>query len=63
MRDQAEMGNERQVRALVVDDEETILEFLGMGLGYEGFTVETASNGPGTLAVADRFRPVIVLLD
>jgi DNA-binding response OmpR family regulator len=63
MRDQAEMSNERQVRALVVDDEETILEFLGMGLGYEGFTVETASDGPSALAVADRFRPDIVLLD
>ena len=56
-------GNERQVRALVVDDEETILEFLGMGLGYEGFTVETAADGPSALAVADRFRPDLVLLD
>ncbi len=54
---------ERQVRALVVDDEETILEFLGMGLGYEGFMVETAQDGPSALAAADRFRPDIVLLD
>ena len=38
----AATGSERQIRALVVDDEETILEFLGLGLGYEGFTVETA---------------------
>jgi DNA-binding response OmpR family regulator len=59
----AAAGAERQVRALVVDDEETILEFLGMGLGYEGFTVETAADGPSALAVADRFRPDIVLLD
>jgi len=50
-------------RFLVVDDEETILEFLGMGLGYEGFTVETASDGPSALAAADRFRPDLVLLD
>jgi DNA-binding response OmpR family regulator len=56
-------GGERQIRALVVDDEETILEFLGMGLGYEGFTVETAMDGPGALAVADRFRPDVVILD
>ena len=54
---------ERQVRALVVDDEETILEFLSMGLGYEGFTVETASDGPGALAAAERFRPDLVILD
>jgi DNA-binding response OmpR family regulator len=59
----AATGTERQVRALVVDDEETILEFLGMGLGYEGFAVETASDGPSALAAADRFRPDLVLLD
>ncbi|HEY8597061.1 MAG TPA: response regulator transcription factor [Thermomicrobiales bacterium] len=63
MREPNETSNERQVRALVVDDEETILEFLGMGLGYEGFTVETASDGPSALAAADRFRPDLVLLD
>jgi DNA-binding response OmpR family regulator len=56
-------GGERQIRALVVDDEATILEFLGMGLGYEGFTVETAMDGPAALAVADRFRPDVVILD
>ncbi len=56
-------GGERQIRALVVDDEETILEFLGMGLGYEGFTVETAMDGPAALAVAERFRPDVVILD
>ncbi len=56
-------GSERQIRALVVDDEATILEFLGMGLGYEGFTVETAMDGPSALAAADRFRPDVVILD
>jgi DNA-binding response OmpR family regulator len=56
-------GGERQIRALVVDDEATILEFLGMGLGYEGFTVETAMDGPAALAAADRFRPDVVILD
>ena len=54
---QTENGGERQVRVLVVDDEATIIEFLGMGLGYEGFAVESASDGPSALAVADRFRP------
>lgn len=63
MREPSDTSNERQVRALIVDDEETILEFLGMGLGYEGFTVETASDGPSALAAADRFRPDLVLLD
>jgi DNA-binding response OmpR family regulator len=56
-------GAEGQVKVLVVDDEETILEFLGMGLGYEGFTVETAADGVGALAAAQRFRPDLVILD
>jgi len=57
------LGSDRLVRALVVDDEATILEFLGMGLGYEGFQVESAMDGPSALAVADRFRPDVVILD
>ncbi|HET8629987.1 MAG TPA: response regulator transcription factor [Thermomicrobiales bacterium] len=56
-------GVEGQVKVLVVDDEETILEFLGMGLGYEGFTVETAADGVGALAAAQRFHPDLVILD
>ena len=63
MSEQAGNGAERQVKALIVDDEETILEFLGMGLGYEGFTVETAMDGRAALAVAERFRPDLVILD
>ena len=63
MSEHADNGAERQVRALVVDDEETILEFLGMGLGYEGFTVETALDGRAALAAAERFRPDLVILD
>ncbi|HEX5506117.1 MAG TPA: response regulator transcription factor [Thermomicrobiales bacterium] len=56
-------GAEGQVKVLVVDDEETILEFLGMGLGYEGFTVESAADGVGALAAAQRFHPDLVILD
>ncbi len=63
MSEHAGNGTERQVRALVVDDEETILEFLGMGLGYEGFTVETAQDGRAALAAAARERPELVILD
>lgn len=54
---------ETQVRVLVVDDEPTILDFLTMGLGYEGFTVEVATNGIAALAAATRFRPHLVILD
>lgn len=54
---------ETQVRVLVVDDEPTILDFLTMGLGYEGFTVEVATTGVAALAAATRFRPHLVILD
>ena len=54
---------EGQVRVLVVDDEQTILEFLTMGLGYEGFTVEAVADGVAALAAAQRFRPHLVILD
>ncbi len=35
-----------RLRVLVVDDEESILEFVQMGLEYEGFEVELAQDGP-----------------
>ena len=50
-------------RVLVVDDEETILEFLTMGLTYEGWSVATAGDGSGALEMAARQRPDLVILD
>ena len=50
-------------RALVVDDEETIVEFLHMGLTYEGWEVTVATDGPEALAAAGRCRPDLVILD
>ena len=48
---------------LLVEDEETVSEFIAMGLGYEGFAVETVRDGRDALAAFERFRPDIVLLD
>ena len=50
-------------RALVVDDEETIIEFLRMGLTYEGWAVEVAADGRAALDAAARCRPDLVILD
>jgi DNA-binding response OmpR family regulator len=50
-------------RVLVVDDEESILEFLELGLRYEGFQVELAIDGLAALAVLNRRRPDLVILD
>jgi len=50
-------------RILVVDDEDAILDFVELGLKYEGFEVELARDGQGALnAVASR-RPDLILLD
>lgn len=51
------------VTVLLVEDEETVGEFVAMGLGYEGFTVETVRDGRDALAAFERVRPDIVLLD
>jgi DNA-binding response OmpR family regulator len=48
---------------LVVEDEETIVEFLTMGLTYEGFTVTSVRNGNAALAAFQRVHPHLVLLD
>jgi DNA-binding response OmpR family regulator len=54
---------ERQLRVLVVDDEESILDFVELGLRYEGFAVERALDGPSALASVARQRPDLVVLD
>lgn len=54
---------EDRLRVLVVDDEETISEFLAMGLSYEGFSVEVAADGPSALEIARRVKPSLAILD
>ncbi len=51
------------VRILAVDDEPNIIEFLRVGLGYEGYQVEAAADGRAAL---DRLRQEnfdLVILD
>jgi two-component system OmpR family response regulator len=50
-------------RVLVVDDEETITELVGMALRYEGFEVEVVQSGRDALAAATSFRPHLIVLD
>ncbi len=57
------MEDTETVRILVVDDEQTITEFLETGLTYEGYTVRTASDGNEALAIARDFQPALVILD
>jgi DNA-binding response OmpR family regulator len=51
------------LRVLVVEDEEAILDFIEMGLHYEGFEVERAADGPGALEAFAARRPDLVVLD
>jgi DNA-binding response OmpR family regulator len=61
--DVAEVASTNGVRILVVEDEESIRDFVEMGLKYEGFDVALTEDGPGALDAFDRQRPDLVILD
>jgi two-component system, OmpR family, alkaline phosphatase synthesis response regulator PhoP len=48
---------------LVVDDEETIIEFLKYNIEKEGYKVITANNGQEAVDKTLRFKPDLILLD
>jgi two-component system chemotaxis response regulator CheY len=50
-------------RILVVDDDESIGEFVSMALADEGYDVVTALNGATALELIERERPDVILLD
>lgn len=56
------LKNEK-INILVVDDEESITEFIKMGLEAEGFNVYTAYDGNEAVEIANRIKPHIVILD
>src|SRR5204862_3154181 len=50
-------------KVLVIDDEENIIEFIRLGLRYEGFHVEPAPNGEQGIIAAQRTNPDLIMLD
>jgi two-component system, OmpR family, response regulator len=50
-------------RILVVDDEQSITDFIALGLRHEGFDVRTAADGRAGLRAVDEFKPHLVVLD
>jgi two-component system response regulator RegX3 len=54
---------EAQPRVLVVEDEESFVEALTVGLRHEGFQLEVARDGEEALLVFENTRPDLVLLD
>ena len=62
-RNHQDQNGQPKLKVLVIDDETNIIEFIKLGLGYEGFQVGSASDGPQGLAAAQRVDPDIVVLD
>lgn len=53
----------KRTRVLVVEDEESFLEALRIGLGREGFAIDVARDGAEALERFEAVEPDIVLLD
>jgi two-component system, OmpR family, response regulator len=51
------------VRALVVDDEETLSDLLRMALRSEGWEPRVAADGHAALRIAREFEPDVIVLD
>lgn len=55
--------SESNLRVLVIEDEPTIVEFLRVGLGYEGYEVSIATDGNTALKLARAETHDVLLLD
>lgn len=56
-------GDGSPIRAVVVDDEDSLTDLLSMALRYEGWDVRLAADGQQALGVIREFRPDVVVLD
>jgi urea transport system substrate-binding protein len=59
----SESKREHEAPILVVEDDPIILSTVADILEFEGYRVETATNGIEGLACVERARPALVLLD
>jgi DNA-binding response OmpR family regulator len=50
-------------KVLVVDDEPGIVDFIRLGLQYEGYEVQSAGDGRAALIAISEFKPDVVILD
>lgn len=51
------------IRILLVDDEQDILDLLSINLEIEGFQIATANNGMEAIEIAKKFQPHLIVLD
>lgn len=50
-------------RILAIDDEQSITQFLKMGLEAEGYEVITASEGMTGIQLAEKWKPAVAIVD
>jgi two-component system response regulator MprA len=60
---QTHEANVTTAPVLVIDDEESIVDLIKLGLKYEGFEVVAASDGEEGIATAQRTNPSFIILD
>ncbi|HEU0137492.1 MAG TPA: response regulator, partial [Flavobacterium sp.] len=53
----------KDIRILLVDDEQDILEIVGYNLSQEGYQISTASNGKEAVAAAKKELPHLIIMD
>ncbi len=56
-------GRAPRLKALIVDDEPHIVDFLTLGFGYEGFDVIAAREGQEAIRLALAEQPDVIILD
>ena len=60
---QTQPTNRSTTPVLIIDDEESIVDLIKLGLKYEGFEVVAASDGEEGIAAAQRTNPIFIILD
>jgi two-component system alkaline phosphatase synthesis response regulator PhoP len=53
----------KDIKILLVDDEQDILEIIGYNLSQEGYQIVTASNGKEAIVKAKKEHPQLIIMD
>ncbi|MGE4347212.1 MAG: response regulator transcription factor, partial [Flavobacteriaceae bacterium] len=53
----------KDIKILLVDDEQDILEIVGYNLSQEGYKIITAHNGKEAIAKAKKEQPHLIIMD
>jgi two-component system alkaline phosphatase synthesis response regulator PhoP len=57
------MMKKKDIKILLVDDEQDILEIVGYNLSQEGYQITTASNGIEAVSMAKKHLPNLIIMD